>query len=280
MYKTILVVLDSKARAAALVDVALSLAERHDAHLVGVHVLAADIGSMVGMFPAEIPAEFIAETRRLRVEEAEAIEEIFRRKVSAAGADRSEWRREETVRPDDGRILNRHAMCADLVIAGQGPDAAAGSDPVLADLVMGCGRPVLIVPYAGRFERVGDRVLIAWNGTREAARAAADALPLLKTASRVRVLTIDPRNDRPTPGLATADDLVLALARQDVAVEAATSFSGDLSVGDDILSSLADQGSDLLVMGCFGHSRVREMLFGGVTRHILRHMTVPVLMSH
>lgn len=280
MYKTILVVLDSKDRAGALMDFALPLADRHDAHLVGLHVMPADISASIGMFPAEIPADFIEETRRLRLSEAEAIEAMFREKARAAGATRTEWRREQMLRPDNGRLLNRHAMCADLVIAGQNRDADAGGDPMIADLVLGCGRPVLVVPYAGRFERVGERVMVAWNGTREAARAAFDAVPLLQAAHHVRVLAIDPKRDRQGAGLATADDLVVALARQGIPVEAATSYSADISAGDDLLSSLADHGSDLLVMGCFGHSRVREMLFGGVTRHILRHMTVPVLMSH
>jgi nucleotide-binding universal stress UspA family protein len=280
MFKTILVVLDNKDRAAALLDVALPLADRHDAHLTGVHILPADITATIGMFPAEVPAEFIEETRRLRAAEAEAIEAIFREKTRIAGATRSEWRRDQTARPDNGRLLNRHAMCADLVIAGQVRDAGAGGDPMLSDLVMGCGRPVLAIPYAGHFGQVGERVLVAWNGTRESARAAFDAVPLLQAAHHVRVLAIDPKRDRPVSGLASADDLVVALARQGIPIEASTSYSADISAGDDILSSLADHGSDLLVMGCFGHSRVREMLFGGVTRHILRHMTVPVLMSH
>ncbi|WP_188849663.1 universal stress protein [Aureimonas glaciei] len=280
MYKTILVVLDSKDRAEALMDLALPLADRHDAHLAGVHVMPADITASIGMFPAEIPAGFIEETHRLRQFEAEAIEAMFREKARAAGATKTEWRCEQTLRPDNGRLLNRHAMCADLVIAGQNPDADAGGDPMLADLVMGCGRPVLAVPYAGRFSQVGERVLVAWNGTREAARAAFDAVPLMQAAHHVRILAIDPKRDRPAAGLASADDLVVALARHGIPVEAATSYSADISAGDDILSSLADHGSDLLVMGCFGHSRVREMLFGGVTQHILKHMTVPVLLSH
>ena len=279
MYKTILVYLDTKDRAAALIEIALSLAARHDAHLIGLHVVPSDISASIGMFPAELPIQYIEEAQQLRKAEADAIEAIFVQKTRAAGAERIEWRHEMAIRPDDGRTINRHAMCADLVIAGQTRDPDLG-DTILADIIMGCGRPVLVIPCAGSFELVGDRVLVAWNATPESARAAFDALPLLQAASQVRVLAINPRHEAPLVGLATADDLVVALARQNVTVESATSFSQDISVGDDVLSSLADDGSDLLVMGCFGHSRLREMLFGGVTRHVLRHMTVPVLMSH
>nr|WP_255617431.1 universal stress protein [Aurantimonas sp. VKM B-3413] len=98
-------------------------------------------------------------------------------------------------------------------------------------------------------------------------------------ARLVTVLSVDPPRQPTKAGLAAADDLALVLARHGIRAEAASSFSGEISVGDDLLSTLCDDGADLLVMGCYGHSRIREMLFGGVTRHILQHMTVPVLMS-
>lgn len=279
MFKTILVCLGSKDRATALMNVALPLAARHDAHLVGLHVVPSYSTYASGMVPAEVPAEFYAENRRSMQAEAEAIEGIFANMTRSAGV-RSEWRCEEAATPNQQRVFNRHALCADLVIAGQARDTEWGGGTILVDLIMGSGRPVLLVPYAGRFDRIGDRVLVTWNATREAARATFDALPLLKEASHVRVLAIDPRDDRSNTGLAPADDLAVTLARHGIKAEAATSFSDTISVADDILSRLADDGSDLLVMGCFGHSRVREMLFGGVTRHILKQMTVPVLMAH
>ncbi|WP_206455551.1 universal stress protein [Aurantimonas marina] len=279
MFKTILVCLGSKDRTEALLDVAVPLAERHDAHLVGLHVIPSFSNYAGGMTPAEVPVEFFEENRRSMQAEAEAIERIFAERTRLAGV-RNEWRRDEATSPNQQRVFNRHAMCGDLVIAGQARDAEWGGGNILVDLVMGSGRPVLLIPYAGRFNRIGERVLLTWNATREAARATFDALPILKDASHVRVLAIDPSEDRSHTGLAAADDLAVTLARHGIKAEAATSFSDTISVADDILSRLADDGSDLLVMGCFGHSRVREMLFGGVTRHVLRHMTVPVLMSH
>ncbi|HEY9056861.1 MAG TPA: universal stress protein [Aurantimonas sp.] len=279
MFKTILVCLGSKDRTEALLDVAVPLAERHDAHLVGLHVIPSFSNYAGGMTPAEVPVEFFEENRRSMQAEAEAIERVFAERTRAAGV-RNEWRRDEATSPNQQRVFNRHAMCADLVIAGQARDTEWGGGSILVDLIMGSGRPVLLIPYAGRFSRIGERVMLTWNATREAARAAFDALPILKDASHVRVLAVDPSGDRSHSGLAPADDLAVALARHGIKAQAATSFSDTISVADDILSRLADDGSDLLVMGCFGHSRVRETLFGGVTRHVLRHMTVPVLMSH
>jgi len=145
-------------------------------------------------------------------------------------------------------------------------------------LALGVGRPVLIVPRYGTFETVGERVLVAWNGSREATRAVHDALPLLKLASSVTVLSIDPEHD--TGDRIPGADIALHLARHGVAAEGMSTVGLDISVGDLLLSRAADLGADLIVMGAYGHSRVRELVLGGATRHILQHMTVPVLMSH
>ena len=146
--------------------------------------------------------------------------------------------------------------------------------------MLSCGRPVLVVPYAGNFADVGRRVLVAWNGRREAARALHDAMFLLADAEAVTVIEIDP----PAPGVAapaaSAAQLAAALMRRGIAAKAETETSGDIGVGDLLLSRTADLGADLIVMGAYGHSRVREFVLGGVSRDLFRHMTVPVLMSH
>jgi len=146
------------------------------------------------------------------------------------------------------------------------------------ELALGVGRPVLVVPRYGTFETVGQRVLIAWNGSREATRAVNDAIPILKMATKVTVLSVDPEGepDRRLPGA----DLALHLARHGIAAEAESTQALDIGVGDVLLSRAADLGADLIVMGAYGHSRLREMMLGGATRHLLQHMTVPVLMSH
>ena len=137
-------------------------------------------------------------------------------------------------------------------------------------------RPVIAVPFAGKFKTLGKRVLVAWNGTREAARATHDALPFLTHADKVVVLSVNASGKVHIPGA----DISTHLARHGVDVEIHNREGNDVSVGDAILNAVSDYGADLLVIGAYGHSRVRELVLGGVTRHLLRHMTIPVLMSH
>ncbi len=168
---------------------------------------------------------------------------------------------------------------ADLVVlpqyAPEESDLATEYD-VPAEIVMALGRPVLMVPYAGTFTDIGKRVLVAWNGKREAVRAIADALPFLETASEVTVLSVNPDEN-------AADmerDLQKWMAAHSIKGRARTTTVKDVDVGDVILSAAADASADLIVMGAYGRARVRELVLGGATHTIFRHMTAPVLMSH
>jgi nucleotide-binding universal stress UspA family protein len=183
---------------------------------------------------------------------------------------------------ETGSVIAEAALY-DLVIVGQpNPDAgltgAIGLRP--EEIVLGCGRPVLVVPYAGEFADVGRQVLFAWNGSREATRGLPDAMFLLPEAAAVTVIEIDP----PAPGVAapaaTAALVAAALVRRGIAAKPETETTGDIGVEDLLLSRAADLGADLLVMGSYGHSRLREFVLGGVSRGMFRHMTLPVLMSH
>jgi nucleotide-binding universal stress UspA family protein len=148
------------------------------------------------------------------------------------------------------------------------------------DILMGSGRPAIVIPYIGPGPMLGQRVLVAWDGGREATRAVNDSLPLLKRAHSVTVLSVNPdvssNGDRRDPGA----DISLHLARHGIKVTAARTVARKTAIGDVILADIADNSIDLLVMGAYGHSRLRELVLGGVTRHLLEHMTVPVLMSH
>jgi nucleotide-binding universal stress UspA family protein len=135
------------------------------------------------------------------------------------------------------------------------------------------------VPYAGRYPTIGRNAVIAWKLGRESARAVFDALPLLEGAEKVHILEIRERGQEPS-GLAPDTSIAAALGRHGIKPSVRSSVVGDISVGDEILSRLSDLGADLLVMGAYGHSRMRELVFGGVTRHIARHMTAPTLFSH
>ena len=145
-------------------------------------------------------------------------------------------------------------------------------------MVLAAGRPALVIPYIGAGETLGERVLVAWDGGREAARAVNDALPLLERAASVGVLVINP--SRGGHGEQPGADIALHLARHGISVDAEHLEARDISTGNALLSRLADQNIDVLVMGAYGHSRLREMVLGGVTRQVFQSMTVPVLMSH
>jgi nucleotide-binding universal stress UspA family protein len=175
------------------------------------------------------------------------------------------------------------AALYDIVVVGQ-PNPGAGLTGATGlrpeEIVLSCGRPVLVVPYAGEFPDIGREILVAWNGSREAARALHDAMFLLPDAGAVTIIEIDP----PAPGIAapaaSAAQVAAALTRRGIAAKASTDTAGDIGVGNLLLSRAADLGADLLVMGAYGHSRMREFVLGGVSRDIFRHMTKPVLMSH
>jgi nucleotide-binding universal stress UspA family protein len=192
----------------------------------------------------------------------------------------AEWREVSEGVEGDAAL---HARYADLAIVGQlDPDRVEGNLlwPRPEQVTLASGRPVLVVPYAGRFDTVGKRVLIGWNASREAARAVNDAMPLLAAAELVTVLTIDPREGPSEHGELPGADISLHLARHGVKAQIERTVSTGLGIGEVLLSRAADLGADLLVTGAYGHSRARELLLGGATRTLLQSMTLPVLISH
>ncbi len=278
-YKTILVHLNDERRVGQLIDVAAHIADRQEAHLVGLYVVpSALVGSVTG-----IGSRLIGSGRKAFREEGARIKAVFE-KATAGRAMVAEWRMLEPPadHPGTAEAVIEQGRTADLIVASQTDDNWEYS--LLLDfpdrLAVESGRPTLIVPHAGRFPRVGQRVLVAWNGKREATRAVFDALPLLIQAEAVRVLWVNPGNAPSTLGTSPGADMAAALARHGVKCETGTSVTAGIEVGDDLLSRLADFGADTLVMGCYGHSRFREFVLGGASREILKHMTVPVLMSH
>jgi nucleotide-binding universal stress UspA family protein len=256
----------------------VQLAARNNAHLIGLHVYAT-----VPAPPVPLPygADVVKAVAAAQQKETEDIAAIFDR-VTAGQPFVAEWRAEKGPRVDPTSVVIDHSRCADLIIAGQtDPDWEASPLADVAEhLALGSGRPVLVVPYVGRYAQVGRNVVIAWKASRESARAVFDALPILQQAEQVQVLEIDERGGSRRGGASVDSTIAIALARHGIKPTVRTSTAGDISVGDEILSRLADMGADLLVMGAYGHSRMRELMFGGVTRHIARHMTVPTLFSH
>jgi len=282
--KDILIHLTQDPRNAVRLKLAVALARDHGAHLTALYVVPAPL--VPGYFQAYVPDEVLNQQRATAQAAAEAAEAEFESVTESAGV-AAEWRSTEGAFGDHADL---HARYADLVVVGQrDPDTMSGSVYDLAEeLVMVAGRPVLAVPYAGEFKTVGVRVLVAWDGSREATRAVHDALPILERAKEVVVYRVNPHDADHLP----AADVAAHLARHGVKAEAHHTVSKlprdetavigprSIGIGDLLLSATMDFGSDLLVMGAYGHSRIRELVLGGSTRYVLQHMTVPVLMSH
>jgi nucleotide-binding universal stress UspA family protein len=276
-FKDLLVVLDTSARCAVRLDVAIALAGRFGAHLTGLYTSPPP--QVPAMIESQVTPELVELQMRTLNEATERVEELFNRRGEGLGFT-TEWRVREG---EAGEVATLHARYADVTIVGQAdPEGIElGSARDLPErVVLGAGRPVLVVPYAGTFKTVGERVLVAWNAGREATRAVNDALPLLQGASKVTVLAINPRGGLHGHGEVPGADIALHLARHGVRAEASALKSDDVDVGALLLSQAADLNADLIVMGAYGHSRLREVVLGGATREILRSMTVPVFLSH
>jgi nucleotide-binding universal stress UspA family protein len=277
-YKTIATIADSEHHAQAVTAFALSIAQPLSAHLIGLH--AERLATVPLIAPMEIPDPTAVEMlQRAAQEETKRIEAIFRAQAEREGASH-EWRSYVSSAGYGSESLLECARASDLVLACQS-DPRHGTDGSadLETLLMESGRPVLLVPYVLSQPKPLRRVLIAWNGSREASRAAFDALPLLKLADSVEIFCVDPQGmPRQAPELAGAD-LAATLARHDVNVTLRTEAGSEISTADAIENRLTDASVDLLVMGGYGHARWWEMLFGGVTRSILESMTAVTLMS-
>ncbi len=275
--KDLLVVVDDTPAAAARIDVAAQLAVKHDAHVTGLYVVTA--ATIPNFLDAQIP-EVIRAAQRARTEELNAkAAALFDDRMRRFGlTDRSEWR---AVRGIPTEQVAVHGRYADLVVVGQVDPEHDHDVPAVQpqDLVFDCGRPLLVVPYAGTFASVGERVLVGWNASREAARAVGDALPLIAKAQRVLVLAVNPKPGPLGLGDEPGADIARHLSRHG-RVQASHVTTDAVEPGDTLLNTVADESCDLVVMGAYGRSRLREQVLGGMTRYMLQHMTVPVLMSH
>lgn len=275
-YKTILVHCDTGKSALARLEIGVDLATVFGAHLASLYALKHEPMPSAAMEARQVLLE--AEKKRWSENLREArgkYDECLRR----TGFERAEWR----VSAEDAlAAVTLHARYADLVVIGQqSPDWDSGVDKDFErGLPIAVGRPVLVVPYAFERRPVGRRVLVAWNASREAARAVSDALPLLKRASHVDVVVFEPSRSRGAHGEEPGADIGLYLTRHGVKVTVSRVDAADIDVGNQLLSRAFDLSADLIVMGAWGHSRLRELVLGGVTRTLLESMTVPVLMAH
>lgn len=268
--KSILLHLDSSARCAERTRIASRLADTFEATVTGVYgVIPSLLRYPMGL---EGPAGAIGLQQY-----DDACREKANRLFSDISATSGRMRWEEVTGDSIGHF-GRRALYADLLVLGQRDedDAAAMDTPLdfVFSQVVGGGRPALLVPFAGSFASVGRTVLIAWKETREAARAVSAALPFLRKAQAVHAICYGEEAG------ASLGSLQHYLSAHQVKFTPHQGDLRDVDVGDDLLSRASDIGADLLVMGCYGHSRAREWVLGGASRTILRTMTVPVLMAH
>lgn len=290
-FRTILVHVDEAPRVAERIRLAVELALQDDGHLLGVAMTGIARALYQNAIVDERDPNLALHLNFLRERANRALEQ-FAPLVQRLGLQSFEQR---VVDDDAGAGLSLMARHADLVVIGQADpehvSTVAGSE-FPAQVLTNSGRPVLVVPYAGLPHPAASgaparRVMIAWNASKEAARAVHEALPLLKRAERVQIAIFDADTERALHGEAPGAELLRYLARHGVDAQVVlrqSSRSGLLKrpsgTGEALLSLLAEENSDLLVLGAYGHSRFRETLLGGVTRTVLESMTVPVLMSH
>jgi nucleotide-binding universal stress UspA family protein len=276
-YKTILVHLNRESRARALLDTASQLVERFNAHLVGLHVFPAN--RTMPPVPLPLVGEVAAQIRGAIKKEDEAIKAVFD-EMTAGRPFTSEWRSIVNERRDPAQVVLGQAHAAELIVTSQADPNWQLSD--LLDfpdrLTIGAGRPVLVVPNFGRHAGVPRNVLVAWTNSRESARAIGDAMPILKLASRVHLMTILEAGASGEDG--SLADAAAALRRHGIDPVVSRPLGTEFTTGEELRVRAIDDAAELLVMGCYGHSRMREMALGGVTRHLLREATIPLLLSH
>ncbi len=273
--KDLMVYLDGRSDDATTIDAATRLAAAHGAHLTGVFASPP--------LWAEGPAVFAR---------GEAIRDLLTRYEAEAASVRADWRvRFETAARQaqvaaEWRILREpwadsvasHARYADLALVTGLGAAGAGQGLALPETVIfASGRPVVLFP-PGAGACVGSRIVVAWNASREATRAVADSMPLLRRARMVEVLAVDPQTTH-DHGAEPGADIARHLARHGVRVEVRVERSAGRGTGGAILARAKDIDADLVVMGAYGHSRFTEWILGGTTRSMLRESTVPLLLS-
>jgi nucleotide-binding universal stress UspA family protein len=272
--KSILVALDTSPMARGTARCAAAVAAAHEAHLIGLHVV--DLPHVPRFVSVELPPE-VEEIQRKRYQDAaEAARQSFEQACSAEGIE-GEWR---VVHGLTRMVIETHSRYSDLLCtSGPRADAGAGESTLSEELVLSVGKPVMVCPD-GVEATVGKYVMVAWDGSREAARAVSDAMGILRRASKVSVVVVRdgsvPRGVGELPGA----DLCHYLSRHGVNAEAQVVDAEGDSVGATLMAWARGQGADLLVMGAYGHSRFREVLLGGVTRRMLLQAEIPLFMSH
>ena len=264
--KDILVHLDNSAASVDRLELAIAYASKHSACLRGLYLITHNF------YRPQISGEIV---------DSEKVEQIFKDKTAAAGIT-AEWVLHDSnvVGSNFSDLIATHAYYTDLIVVGQ-EDPMSPVANVPADLVervaLICGRPVLVAPYAGTFKNAGSRVMIAWKTGRESVRSLNDALPHLQKAQNITVTEIQTSETGKTHSL---DNVQNFLRKHAIQSSTETINSGNFPIGDMLLNNVCEKQIDLLIMGGFAPNRRGTLELSAVARHILKHLTVPLLISH
>ncbi len=278
-YKTILVSLNEVARLPQLVAAASELGRTFQAHVAGLYVVPA-----VQVYPSvgfEAAPQVFEGNRTFFKDNAAKVREAFESAMKRDGLTH-DFHHLDARSPVIADEVIAQGRSADLVlISATNPDEVTGVErDFVEQVMMGAGRPVLVLPYRGEAKLELNDVILGWDGGREAARAAFDAMPILKRAKKVRVVRADPQKDPALRGAVPGADLAETLARHGVNAEAMGYPTDGMDAGQALMRCADDCGAGLIVMGAYAHSRLTEFIFGGATRFVLTRMNRPVLMSH
>lgn len=279
-YKTVLVHVDNSMNASRRYQLAAAIAESQNAHLTG--VAATGVSRFIqspgsGVADAETVKYLVAPVERYRQKARDALQGF-----TSSMRDKQVPHEELLVDDEPYDALKLLSRYSDLIVVGQ----SNSDDPAMTNMLdfpeyiaLNSGRPVLIVPYKGKERTQIDRVVIAWDASLSAARAVADAVPLLQKATQVTVAIFNPASKPDVVSQLPGADIALYLGRHGITAEV-TQEKTPLDIGEALLRTASEKHADLLVMGCYGHTRFREILLGGVTRSMLEKASIPVLVAH
>ena len=281
--KTLVALLDTEAQARSVTKAAVAVAKVFSAHLIGLHVVPN--AYIPAASPYELSGELIEAQRQAYQAAGERIGAVFGSATTGEGVP-VEWRQVQANLQPATSVIMRHGREADLMILAQPDKPTSLIDGIVMteEAMLGLGRPVYVVPTASAVLTVGKRVLLAWNGSRESARAAFDAIPFLQQADSVRILVAEPDSRGNWMGAedpaVPASGIATTLERHGVRCSVAKVTTSGADVAKEMLAQAKEHNCDLIVMGGYGHWRIREIVFGGSTRSMLDQTTIPILMSH
>jgi nucleotide-binding universal stress UspA family protein len=266
------VYVDNDAAARARIELAMAVAERHEAHLTALYVRRPIYSPRyIGTY---IPADVVEQLERVADAEEREARELFQ-SVLAKSNVVTHW---QASADSPARALSAAGRATDLLVlrAEGADDAKVHRYYHSSEVVLNIGRPVLIAPCSRDCKAPDKHAVIAWDGSRESARAVHDALPLLMITERVSVVTIG----EPAYGEVLPPDLTQHLARHELHADWQRATDAGVDTGEALLTFAEQAGADLIVAGAYGRSRFRELVLGGVTQYLLQHTSIPVLMSH